>query len=611
MARTEVHEQGNPGPRTNWGAMGLAKGRAGGWAPSVLVIAVAVVCYLLALGPLLARLGDHPAFAYNWEGHTAWRVWSFWGAARPSFGAILTPTEGLMTESGRGPLVGLPVWLGFAWSGVDLVGLRRPVALLAAGAVPLLWLVGRRLIGDGGALLAAALLAVSPVFLLYGRTATLVGVSLPPTLLIALTLARLVPPRGADAQSGRLGDVLALQGALLLSIYAYAPVRLLWPVALVVLAVEAWRQAARRRELLAALAVTVVALPLALTLLSALTGSGEVKAPSTAVADFYRARGEQVLELSQAPGEYGYYLRPTAREEATGGLSGSRAALARRLIGQNSADLLRLLLDRGTAPTLTDFWNPHGRLWAAALVPGFWVGLAATAWGARRRPGDRLLLALVAGLTLPLLLTSRVHVGRLVPALPFLLLLVAVGWRVLMGGVIASLRRAADDRWEARWPALPVVRVVGALALVLVAAITTWVEYRQPPAPTEEALLAESVAGRLPSTGRSGNLALVEAPELGTEVEAVRAATLRLALAARLRVVDLAMTPDPVAGEEDGRPTLYTVGILDRLRTGDLPGACRLRFLVTPPAEDAFVAVIGEDEAPPGCQRAVRWEVVG
>lgn len=579
-------------------------GAAARWRPRTAALGRAAVLplALFGLAALLlgVRLGEHPPFAYNWEGYTAWRFAAFWEGPGRSPAAILAPTDGLMTDSGRGPLVGLPVALGVALGGFRVGAMRPPVALLAAGAVPLLWWLGRRLVGPGAALLAAVLLALSPVFLLYGRTATLVGPSLLPALLTALALLRVVE-RPAGPGAGR--RLLALQGGLLLGIFAYAPVRLLWPAALGLLAVEAALRRGERRPLLAALAVTACVLPLALTLLTALTTAGPVD-PVAATAAYFRARGEQLVALHGAPAGYGQYLRPAA--VGIGG-EGTPVEFACRLVGQNAGDLLALLLDRGTRPTLTDSWNPHGRLWPPWLAAGFAVGLVGLVWGGTvgRRPEDRLLLALAAGLTLPLLLTTRVHVGRLAPALPFLLLLAALGCRLLAGAAVSALARRRPGRWARALPA-------GGAALLLAAtAGATWLDYRQAPPPTGEALLATTVAARLPTAPRVG-LALVEDPRLGLGVEAVRAATLRLELDDRVRVVDLALTPDPPPGAAgDDRPPLYAAGVLGRLRAADLPDRCRLRYLVAPAAADAFVSALGPDGALPGCRRPARYDLIG
>ena len=66
--------------------------------------------------------------------------------------------------------------------------------------------------------------------------------------------------------------------------------------------------------------------------------------PIAAVAGYFYARGEQLVAMRDDPREAGLYLREI---EAT---SESGWDTARRLIQQNAADLLKLLLDRGTRP---------------------------------------------------------------------------------------------------------------------------------------------------------------------------------------------------------------------------------------------------------------------
>src|SRR4051794_31808766 len=134
---------------------------------SVIRHSPGLALYALALALLLPRLDTHPPFVYNWEHYTAWAVFAFWD--HPSL-TILRPIDGLMTGSGRSPLIAPVAWLTFHFGGVGLGSLRLATAMLAAAAVPLLWLVGEQFVGRREALLAAVLLALSPVFLLYGRT---------------------------------------------------------------------------------------------------------------------------------------------------------------------------------------------------------------------------------------------------------------------------------------------------------------------------------------------------------------------------------------------------------------------------------------------------------
>ena len=277
-----------------------------------------------------------------------------------------------MTDSGQGPLVGLPVSLGVAIMGFNVAAMRLPVALLAATAAPLLWLVGRRTIGEGAATLAALLLAISPAFLLYARTATLVGASLVPLLLTALALARVLDAEPGEGWRWRREGALA--GSLLLGIYAYAPVRLLWPLALVLLGIAAWRDPLRRAVLLRTLVLCMVIVPAALMALARLTTADQDAV--TAAVGYFHARGEQLVAMRDDPAAAGLYLRDASSSED----DGWQAAL--RLVGQNRADLARLLLDRDTAPVATDYWNERWPL--LALVPaafGLIGAVAALRWG--------------------------------------------------------------------------------------------------------------------------------------------------------------------------------------------------------------------------------------
>src|SRR5215211_7686551 len=301
-------------------SLALLLRRTGDW-PALTAL------YLLAAAVLLMHwpFGAHPQWAYNWEGYTAWRWATYWEPPiGPTF-QIWAPTDGLMTDSGQGPLVGLPVAIGTALAGVGLDAMRVPVALLAAVSIPALWLLGRRIFGPGPATLAALLLATSPVFLLYGRTATLVGVSLLPLLLSALALVRVLD---ADADEGwRWRREGLLAGSLLLGIYAYAPVRLLWPLAIGLLALAAIRNRARRGVLLRAALLCTLVVPAAVMALETLTAPEPD--PIAAATSYFHARGEQLVAMSDDPAAASEYVRSGATAA-----SGWDAAV--RLVGQNA-----------------------------------------------------------------------------------------------------------------------------------------------------------------------------------------------------------------------------------------------------------------------------------
>lgn len=525
--------------------------------------------YGLAAALLLVRIGARPAFPYNWEDYTAWGFFPFWD--RPSAG-IFALTGGLMTDSGRSPLVALPAWLAFRVGGVGLAQLRAPLALLSAGAVPLLWFVGREFVGRRAALLAALLLALSPAFLLYGRTATLVGVSLVPALLTAHVVLRLL----RDPRERRW--LWLLQALLIVNSYGYAPLRFLWPLSLILLLWERSRRRAEAACFRRALAVTALTLPLFVLVASR-------QHPALALSSYYDGRGEHVFALSIAPESYRAYLASAAAEEAAGAAPGDRVTLAARLIARNSGDLLGLLLDRGTRPVLTDFWNPHGRLYPALLVPFFWLGLARAARRARDRLEDRALLVLFLGFSVPLVLTSQVHVGRLIFALPFLLLLVAAGFDGLLEW--PDWRRRASGVADCLGAGRAAAGALLAALLLAAVARATWLDYRVPPPATEAALAVPVLRDHLAAARRHGGGALVLDPDAGAaggqiEVEAIRLGAYRLLLDREYRFADLSagMSSGPTAGDE--RPSLYYGGLFDRLRRGEpLPNRCENLYFVT------------------------------
>ncbi len=535
------------------------------------------VLYALALVLLVlpAPFGQHPAWAYNWEGYTAWRWLTFWGAPDLTLG-ILAPTDGLMTNSGQGPLLGAPLTISILLNGFTLEALRLPAMLMSALAAPLLWLCGKRMIGPAPALLAAVLLAISPVFLFYGRTATLVGVSLLPLLLTVLALSRVLD---APLRSGwRWTREGALVASMLLGLFSYAPVRLLWPMTVVILAAAALFSPARRRVYLLASVGCLLVAP-AVVMVQAAVTMPEPE-PVVAAMGYFHARGEQIAAMSENPSAAGQYVRdftPAAEK-------GSVLAAATGLVVQNTRDLGRLLRDAGTRPVPTDYWNESGRFWPGSYLPFAVIGAVAALGHAVRRRNRALVrvlpLVLVLGLTLPLLLTSRVHVGRLLPALPFGLLLVALGVAVAATQVSRLL-----TRWS-----VPVRPAMAGLALaagvLLPAAWQARAEMSVELTPTREEQTVRQLAAWVDPVIERGAAVLVEDPALGDEIERVHAATYQLGLDSQYQFVDLTAGADTPA---DGRTQLFWRGALGALRAGNIDAPCRRLWFVTPEASPAFL----------------------
>lgn len=514
---------------------GVAEPQARPWRPWL----IGLLLYLGAATLLLANLAWHPPVFFNWEEYSAWGIFAFLDTPQL---AHFAPTDGLMTNSGHSPFVVGPVLLGWHFWGVgSLLGFRLPIALLAATAVPLCWRLGRRLIGGRPALLAAVFLLLSPVYLLYARTATLVGLSLVPALATAWLLLRVL-------DRPTVARVALLQVAFIANGFGYAPIRFLWLIALAALTLECLLRSGLWRRLAPALLATALTLPAWLWGLAAweARARGETTRPilKLVLKQYYNGRGEHILvEADRLP--------------ALGDLTA--------YVGRNLADSLRLFFDLGTSSVITDFWNTHGRLQPAVLVLPCLVGLGRVAWCARRSHEARLLLLLFAGFWLPLLLTSQVHVGRLIYVVPLLALFAAAGtiWLIEQLGVLLARlgfpaqRRTVEATGKAgrglRWS------LVGLLLCVVASA--TWTDYRVDPLVEHLARDVLLMQGRAPALAAAHQAAVLIVNTEEPENEAIIAGGYRLRLERDYRFVDLARPAPRLSSDPaDTRPLLLYGG---------------------------------------------------
>jgi len=193
-------------------------------------------------------------------------------------------------------------------------------------------------------------------------------------------------------------------------------------------------------------------------------------------------------------------------------------------------------------------------------------------------------LALFLGFALPLVLTSRVHIGRLLPALPFALLLVAAGSWIVAGWIGGLARRAAGGRAEAaRWIAL-----VLASALLVAAAVAARADMETPLSPTRESLTAAALAVWHEEARERKGAVLVEDPALGDDIESVHAATYRLDLDGMYRFVDIQRGGQTTENTIDARPVLLWRGALGALQTGEIPHPCQRLWFVAPEIAGEF-----------------------
>ena len=185
-----------------------------------------------------------------------------------------------------------------------------------------------------------------------------------------LALVRVLDAGPEDGWRWRREGLLA--GSLLLGIYAYAPVRLLWPLAIGLLVLAAIRNRARRGVLLRTALLCALVVPAATMALEALTAPEPD--PLAAAMSYFHARGEQLVAMSGDPAAASEYLRTSDTVD-----NGWDAAA--RLVGQNAADLARLLLDRDTGPPPVDYWNERGRFWPWFFLPFAVIGAISTVRG--------------------------------------------------------------------------------------------------------------------------------------------------------------------------------------------------------------------------------------
>ncbi|HTZ86742.1 MAG TPA: glycosyltransferase family 39 protein [Solirubrobacteraceae bacterium] len=161
-----------------------------------------------------------------------------------------------------------PLWYLLAWVDARVFGdgalaLRLPSALAGIATVPIVWAIGQELAGRRAALIGAALVAVSPLFVWYSQEARAYGLFVLFAALCMLCFARLLrEPTRAHAAA------FAVSGALALLTHYFA-VFLLMPMALWLL-----RERSTRRIALGAIAVLAVVGLALLPLISAQGGHG-------------------------------------------------------------------------------------------------------------------------------------------------------------------------------------------------------------------------------------------------------------------------------------------------------------------------------------------------
>ncbi|MDL1949692.1 hypothetical protein FBQ97_07755 [Acidobacteria bacterium ACD] len=311
----------------------------------------------------------------------------------------LTWDDGLVSKGDWSPLYGAPAYALVTAGGFDAALLRLPsvgAALLTLLAAAIL---GRKLLGRGGAIAFASALALSPAVLFYGRYGTsLAATTL--TVLIAAGLAILF----LEATERLLRRAAVLGAALAMATLHYAPGRL--AVLFLVLFLPAGALLGRpevRKRRFQALGVLVL-------LLGGFWGAQVVAGRSSR---FLHARGEQLLNFLE---ERDYVASYLGRPVEPGSLTPrEKLAIARNVAVSRVPELLRAIEPSWKPATPVDLLGSDPPrlpfLPLPLLVPALW-GLARSLRHPRR-PRTLIPLGLTAALTAPLLLTTRVDAHRL------------------------------------------------------------------------------------------------------------------------------------------------------------------------------------------------------
>jgi 4-amino-4-deoxy-L-arabinose transferase-like glycosyltransferase len=172
--------------------------------PNLRFVLAAII--VLAFGMRLARLTFQPLW---WD-----EGWSLYFAASD----VPTLLE-LTSVDIHPPLYYLLLRLWMAVAGSGIVSVRLFSVLIGTATVPLLFVVGRRLLGRSGGLLAASLLAISPLHIYYSQEVRMYGLV---TFLglAAFHFAQRWSSSAEPAWGSLLGYVLAAAAALHTQYYA-------------------------------------------------------------------------------------------------------------------------------------------------------------------------------------------------------------------------------------------------------------------------------------------------------------------------------------------------------------------------------------------------------
>ncbi len=419
---------------------------------------------------LFADLGGYPGWLMVWEPSVTGgfaEAFYQWKTLPQYILACLAWDSGMVSNGHLTLLYGVLTYGLWEYVGISPLTLRLAAAVLALACLIPVWYLARRLGSPRIAAVAVIMLSVNPTLIFYGRygtslSGTLLGVS------VAILICALMLDDDVRWWHGLLAGVVVFVATL-----GYSPGRLVVVSALVlipILLIRDRRQTSRQKWIAAVLLSVMVA---------AVCG---LESSSGRPLRFFWARGEQIFTFMNEPGKIDEYLGREVDPQDL--MPADRAELVGRVLQRRWPELISVwsypFSSKVSVISVVRSDPPRLPLYPPALAIFMLWGVMATL----RRPLAGLhpfLLAWTAAVCLPLLLTTRVDVHRLMLTIVPLSL-----WAAL--GIHRALRTMAACR-------VPSAAQIGCAALLLigVAAENSRFLYYQssPPGRLSAAVLSE------------------------------------------------------------------------------------------------------------------------
>ncbi|HNQ17035.1 MAG TPA: hypothetical protein PKJ26_00110 [Candidatus Woesebacteria bacterium] len=374
---------------------------------------------------LFYNLNNYPPTLYNWENYSVWNIFQQrFNEPTISMASYFQRADGLMTESGFSPIVGLPMYLITEIFGYSLETLRIWPATLTIIGVLVFFLFILKVFGKKISAIATILLITSQGFLLYGRTATNVA----PTLLAESVTAALIYYFLLKPKSFAL--FLSALVMVVINYFFYAPIRFFTPILLFCIArylllhvthlLSNNDAVIKSGEILKLLVIGVfVSFAIVIIYFS-----------KSLFLNYFHARGEQIFaSITQINPSVYHIKNPTMQ------------------IFVNTKQYLSLLFSIDSKPVIIDYGNHYGQMMHRALVPFFILGFFVMINGLKKKNRKYRLLAFWFLLTcVPILLTNNVHIGRLFLHLSPLFVVVAIGLSKLTEVIISRFNSVFPNR---------------------------------------------------------------------------------------------------------------------------------------------------------------------